>query len=113
MFANEITLDKESTIIFANGPGEAEAVAGELIEINRGFSVSDEVRDFINFIRSEVHEEYPLAQTLEYGVAVHYGDMPSIVRAGVEELLNQVTFAFYVAQVLCFKVLIYLQSTSS
>lgn len=93
-FANEITSHNESTIIFANGPGEAEAVAEELIKINRGFIASDEVRDFIKFIRSEIHEEYPLAKTLEYGVAVHYGDMPSIVRAGVEELFKSAEIQF-------------------
>lgn len=93
-FANEITSNSESTIIFANGPGEAETVAEELIKINRGFTASDEVRDFIKFIRSEVHEEYPLAKTLEYGVAVHYGDMPSIVRAGVEELFKSADIQF-------------------
>ncbi|SEI21785.1 Helicase conserved C-terminal domain-containing protein [Pseudomonas asplenii] len=87
-FASEITLDNESTIIFANGPGEAESVAEELIRINRGFVESEEVRDFVNFIRAEVHDEYPLANTLRYGVAVHYGDMPSIVRSGVEELFK-------------------------
>jgi replicative superfamily II helicase len=93
-FANEITLSNESTIIFANGPGEAENVAEELLKINRDFSASDEVKDFINFIRSEVHEEYPLAKTLEYGVAVHYGDMPSIVRSGVEELFKSAEIRF-------------------
>lgn len=86
--ASAITKDGESTIVFANGPGEAESVANELVEICKGFSPSEEVRDFINFIRSEVHEEYPLARTLAYGVAVHYGDMPSIVRSGVEELFK-------------------------
>lgn len=92
--ANEITLNSESTIIFANGPGEAETVAEELLEINRDYTASDEVKDFINFIRTEVHEEYPLAKTLEHGVAVHYGDMPSIVRSGVEELFKSAEIRF-------------------
>lgn len=86
--ANEITLNNESTIIFANGPGDAESVAEELLKIDSDYSPSDEVRDFISFIRSEVHEEYPLARTLEQGIAVHYGDMPSIVRSGIEELFK-------------------------
>lgn len=93
-FANEITSEQESTIIFANGPGEAETVAEELITINRDYTPSDEVRDFISFIRSEIHEEYHLAKTLEYGVAVHYGDMPSIVRSGVEELFKSAEIRF-------------------
>ncbi|WP_082033730.1 DEAD/DEAH box helicase [Pseudomonas sp. PI1] len=93
-FANEITLSNESTIIFANGPGEAETVAEELLNIEREYTPSDEVKDFINFIRSEIHEEYPLARTLEQGIAVHYGDMPSIVRTGIEELFKSTEIRF-------------------
>lgn len=93
-FANEITQNNESTIIFANGPGDAEAVAEELLKIDRDYSPSDELKDFINFIRSEVHEEYPLARTLEQGIAVHYGDMPSIVRSGIEELFKATEIRF-------------------
>ncbi len=93
-FANEITSSNESTIIFANGPGDAEGVAEELIKLNKNFAASEEVKDFISFIRSEVHEEYPLAKTLEYGVAVHYGDMPSIVRSGVEDLFKSAEIRF-------------------
>lgn len=94
LFANEITLHNEATIIFANGPGDAEEVAYELLNIESDYVPSDEVKDFINFIRSEVHEEYPLARTLEQGVAVHYGDMPSIVRAGIEELFKSSEIRF-------------------
>ncbi|WP_312374463.1 DEAD/DEAH box helicase [Pseudomonas oryzihabitans] len=86
--ANEITRKDESTIIFANGPGEAESIADELIVLDREYEPSEEVKDFIKFIKSEIHEEYPLAHTLRYGVAVHYGDMPSIVRSGVEDLFK-------------------------
>lgn len=93
-FANEITLSNESTIIFANGPGDAETVAEELLTIDRQYKPSDEVKDFISFIKSEVHEEYPLARTLEQGIAVHYGDMPSIVRAGIEDLFKSTEIRF-------------------
>ncbi|SEJ79061.1 Helicase conserved C-terminal domain-containing protein [Pseudomonas linyingensis] len=86
--ANEITFSGESTIVFANGPGEAESVAGELLKIGREFTVSDEVKDFIQFIKAEIHPDYPLVETLERGIAFHYGDMPSIVRAGVEDLFK-------------------------
>jgi superfamily II DNA/RNA helicase len=87
-FANEITGSDESTIIFADGPGEAEKVAEELMEVSKDFLISEDVRDFINFIRTEVHEEYPLAVSLASGVAFHYGVMPSIVRSGVEDLFK-------------------------
>lgn len=87
-FASEITGSDESTIIFADGPGEAEKVAEELVAVSKGFIISEDVRDFINFIKTEVHEDYPLAMSLASGVAFHYGVMPSIVRSGVEELFK-------------------------
>ncbi len=93
-FANLITRENESTIIFANGPGDAESVAEELLDIDSDYEPSEEVRDFISFIRSEVHEEYPLAKTLQKGIAVHYGDMPSIVRAGIEDLFKATEIRF-------------------
>lgn len=87
-FANEITGSDESTIIFADGPGQAEKVAEELLEVSKKFLISDDVKDFINFIKTEVHEDYPLAVSLASGVAFHYGVMPSIIRSGVEDLFK-------------------------
>ena len=47
-FASLITRENESTIIFANGPGDAESVAEELLDIDSDYESSEEVRDFIN-----------------------------------------------------------------
>jgi len=88
LFANEITGSDESTIIFADGPGEAEKVAEELLAVNKEFFISEDVKDFISFIKIEVHEDYPLAVSLASGVAFHYGVMPSIIRSGVEDLFK-------------------------
>lgn len=71
LFANEITGSDESTIIFADGPGEAEKVAEELLAVNKEFFISEDVKDFISFIKTEVHEDYPLAVSLASGVAFH------------------------------------------
>lgn len=88
LFAKSITMQDESTIIFANGPGEAETVAEELLSESGKFVISEDVKDFISFIRTEVHEDYPLVETLKSGIAFHYGNMPSIVRAGIEDLFK-------------------------
>ncbi|MBS6082652.1 MAG: hypothetical protein A2W79_17140 [Pseudomonadales bacterium RIFCSPLOWO2_12_60_38] len=87
-FANEITGSDESTIIFADGPGQAEKVAEELLLVSEKPLISEDVKDFINFIKAEVHEDYPLAVSLASGVAFHYGVMPSIIRSGVEDLFK-------------------------
>lgn len=83
-FAFAITKENESTIVFANGAGDAEELAKELADSFESFTPSEDVKDFISFIRSEIHEEHPLISCLQKGVAFHYGDLPSIVRSGVE-----------------------------
>lgn len=83
-FARAITRKDESTIVFANGPGDAEELAGELRDAIGEFHPSEDIKDFISFIRTEIHDEHPLISCLEKGVAFHYGDLPSIVRSGIE-----------------------------
>jgi hypothetical protein len=87
-FAKVITKPGESTIIFADGPGDAEDLAKSLAKSMLDFEPSEDVVDFISFIKSEIHEEHPLATTLARGVAFHYGDLPSIIRSGVENLFK-------------------------
>ncbi|MDT4836023.1 hypothetical protein FQZ97_697060 [compost metagenome] len=86
--ADAITKNQESTIIFANGPGDAEDVVEELKIICSEAETSEELQDFINFIKSEIHEEHPLIESLPKGIAFHYGDMPSIVRSGIENFFR-------------------------
>lgn len=88
-FALEICKNEESVIVFADDASSSEecadAIANELV----GFEVTNEINEFISFIRSEIHPEYPLIRCLKHGVAFHYGDMPSIVRGGVERLFKE------------------------
>ncbi|MGO4323036.1 DEAD/DEAH box helicase [Pseudomonas sp. KB_12] len=87
-FAKLITKQNESTIIFSNGPAEAEDLARFLAKSLAEQDISEDVKDFISFIKTEIHEEHPLVLTLPKGVAFHYGDLPSIVRSGVESLFK-------------------------
>lgn len=87
-FAKLITKQNESTIIFSNGPAEAEDLARFLAKTLEPQDICEDVKDFITFIKNEIHEEHPLVVTLPKGVAFHYGDLPSIVRSGVESLFK-------------------------
>ena len=87
-FAMSITKKNESTIIYANGPSDAEKLAAELYHLLPDLDFSAEIQDFINFIRTEIHPEYPLIDYLKRGVAFHYGHIPSIVRTGIETLFK-------------------------
>jgi hypothetical protein len=88
-FANEICLPGESAIVFVDSAFKAEESALCAASITKNFEATDEILDFIHFIEDEVHPEYPLIECLKSGVACHYGDMPSIIRTGVERLFRE------------------------
>lgn len=88
LLAHAIAKGKDSTIVFANGPAKAEEIASVLSEQIDFNGYDQAVIEFIEFLAAEVHEEYPLIDCLKKGVAFHYGDMPSIVRKGVEDLFK-------------------------
>lgn len=87
--ARAVTRDDEATILFADGAAYSEKLAEALIEGQPEPAHADQaIVEFIEFLRSEIHPEYPLIKMLPYGVAFHYGDMPAIVRARVEDLFK-------------------------
>jgi len=85
--ARAVTRDDESTLLFANTPGDAEKLAAALID-DAGVpeAMDAEINELVEFIRAEIHPDYPLIPCLSHGVAFHYGFMPAIVRARVEDL---------------------------
>jgi hypothetical protein len=87
-FAAEICGVGESVILFADDASMAEESARVIAAVQGDFAISEEIRDFIHFIHSEIHPEYALIDCLQKGVAFHYGNMPSIVRSGVERLFK-------------------------
>lgn len=89
--AKAITQVDEATILFANGASDTEDLAEAMVEqLQTMASLKDpKIDEFIEFLHSEIHPEYPLIKTLPYGVAFHYGDMPALVRARVEDLFKE------------------------
>lgn len=94
--AHSICSGGESVIVFSNGQGEAEEIAFEIKSLLGVLDIPEEISTFIDFIKSEIHPKHPLIESLESGVAFHYGSMPSLVRSGVEEL-----FKSGVVKILC------------
>jgi len=85
--ARAITRDDERTLLYGNTPSDTEELASALIESQAVPATTDpDILELIEFIRSDVHAEYPLIKCLPHGVAYHYGFMPAIVRARVEDL---------------------------
>lgn len=94
-FAAHINAESDSTIIFSNGPADAEGVALELKRlVGEAAPPSREIVDLIKFVQEELHEEHPLAKTLPSGVAFHYGALPSIVRSSIEQLFRSGAIRF-------------------
>jgi hypothetical protein len=84
------TQKDECSIVYANGAASAESLAEDIAgELPQPAEPDAEVQDLIEFIREHVHPKYRLAGCLERGVAFHYGRMPQIVRARVEDLLKK------------------------
>ncbi len=88
------TRDDDSTIIFSNGPADTEKISKLLAGNLEETILDDEIDSFIEFIKTEIHPEFPLVDCLEKGVAFHYGYMPSIVRSGVEKLFKEEKLKF-------------------
>ncbi len=86
--ALSISAEKDSVISFSNTSASAESIACEIADMVTSFEPTDEILAFADFLKKEIHPEYPLADCIKKGVAFHYGRMPSLVRSGVENLFK-------------------------
>ncbi len=75
----------KSSIIYANGPADAEGVALGLEEISAIDAVDDpRITELVQLVGAAVHERYDLIKCLKKRVGFHYGRIPAIIRRGVE-----------------------------
>lgn len=86
--AHKISGSGNSVIVFSNGPSDAEKIARAVAKKNISFEICEEILYFVDFLKKDVHRNYPLIECLMSGVAFHYGSMPSLVRSGVEDLFK-------------------------
>lgn len=78
-------------LVFANGPAEAEKFARTIFDALRDDPAieSDAVEELVDFSKGVVHERFQLAEFARRGVGFHYGDMPLVLKAKVEELFKR------------------------
>ncbi|MDE8757134.1 DEAD/DEAH box helicase [Pectobacterium polaris] len=84
MLAEFISKSGGAVIVYENNPSNAENIA---VEISKRIEVDDLENDYLEFIslvEDEMHEKYSLLRCLSSRVAFHYGNMPSIIRNGIE-----------------------------
>ena len=75
---------EKPSIVYANGPADAESVAKGLADIFEEIETSERVRDLIGLAKAAVHSKYDLASCLGHGIAFHYGRIPALIRRGIE-----------------------------
>lgn len=78
-----------STIIYSNGPGDAERVALLLSNSITDFSQNDKLQELIKLVKQTIHSDYALAEVLKKGIAFHYGNMPLLIRNEIEKLFSE------------------------
>jgi helicase-like:DEAD/DEAH box helicase-like len=85
-------------IIYANTPSNAEKYANAIFDLlGPDAEVKDtRICDLQDLIQKSVYPEYLLSKVISRGVAFHYGNMPQLVRQGVEELYRAGLIRFLV-----------------
>lgn len=86
--AKYFTAPDDVSIIYRNRPSEADKVATELSELFEE-TEDDELKDFGEFLRQEVHRYYRLGKMVRRGIAFHYANIPQIVRSRIEDLARR------------------------
>lgn len=71
------------SLVYATGAKNAEDLTA-LIALNRPNKDVMALSELAKFIELHVHKEYSLAQYVRRGVSFHYGNMPSLLREGIE-----------------------------
>lgn len=81
--------NNQSSIIYANEPMLSTDIIRELINSDK-FPLSNDERlnEFADFIEEHIAERYELADFIRRGLAFHFGALPAVVRAGIEDLFK-------------------------
>ncbi|WP_242276455.1 DEAD/DEAH box helicase [Bacillus cereus group sp. BfR-BA-01445] len=81
--------NNQTSIIYSNEALLSTDVARILFESGQFPVLNDErLEDFAEFIEEYISTEYELAQFIRCGIAFHFGSLPMIIRAGIEELFK-------------------------
>ncbi|MFJ2662481.1 DEAD/DEAH box helicase [Arthrobacter koreensis] len=83
---------RSGNVVYADGPGEAEAVAAliaDALGTSSNPQVNEEIASLMELSATAVHPNFALSSVLKSGVAFHYGTMPQIIRAEIERLFKE------------------------
>ncbi|WP_413560418.1 DEAD/DEAH box helicase [Bdellovibrio sp. HCB209] len=87
---------EDGSVIYASWPDEAFKIARKLND-TLSLNLDDrEVNDMVDFLSSEVHEEYDLIDLLKGGIGVHCRQMPDFAKEFVEDLFRRKKIGYIV-----------------
>jgi hypothetical protein len=76
-------------LVYVKGAADAEDIARLLAAHFREDKSDDaELTALRDLAQKTIHEDYALAETVQFGVAFHYGNMPLIIRSEIERLFR-------------------------
>lgn len=90
----------QKSLIYAGGQAHCEKLAHHIYQLiieNEASAPTPPdplLADFSEFLKEHIHPKFLLAETVLYGVAFHYGNMPSIVRRTIEEYFDEGRLSF-------------------
>lgn len=79
---------EDSTLIFCQSPASANKVAKAFINSDK-FERTDQNKDLVDWLRSNYHYQWILADSLEYGVGIHHGKIPRAIAQKCIKLFNE------------------------
>lgn len=81
-----------NNIIYGNDPSVCENIASLIAQALSCQSLDDnldaQLKEFSDYLKEHIHKDYLLAETIKYGVAYHYGNLPSFIRKGIERFCS-------------------------
>lgn len=89
--AHELSNNEGGNLIYANGAAEAERFALQMFDVVKDDKeeITEELKELITLVKKTIHPRYRLATTLTRKIGFHYGNMPLLVRQGIEDLFSK------------------------
>lgn len=75
----------QNNIVFGSEPGKCEKLSSFIIQLLEK-KEDEELLAFSEFLKEHIHKDFLLAETIKFGVAYHYGALPSFIRKEIERL---------------------------
>jgi len=76
-------------IVYVNDADGAEKVAKNIADLLSEIEPDEQIQELQDLVRTAVHPRYALVEVLGKGVAFHYGNMPLVIRSGIERLFAE------------------------